>query len=54
MTRGIRLTQKLETMTFTHNEALANPGARGLRPPLTLGFGGPSYTIWRPSAQFKG
>ena len=22
-------------------------------PPLTPRFGGPSYTIWRPSVQFK-
>ena len=29
-------------------------GAQGPSPPQTLRFGGSSYTIWRPSVQFKG
>ena len=29
-------------------------GPRGPGPPPTPRFGGPSYTIWRPSVQFKG
>ena len=36
--------------------ALADPGGGpgGPGPPLTPRFGGPGYTIWRPSVQFKG
>ena len=35
--------------------ALADPGGvRGPRSPLTPRFGRDSYTIWRPSIQFKG
>ena len=29
-------------------------GPEGTGPPPTPRFGGPSYTIWRPSVQFKG
>ena len=31
----------------------ADPGGGPGPPPLTPRFGGPSYTIWRPSVQFK-
>ena len=45
----------LDHMPCGFNEALADPGGgRGPGPPLTPRFGGPSYTIWMPSIQFKG
>ena len=28
-------------------------GPRGSGPPLTVRFGGPSYTVWRPHCKFK-
>ena len=51
----VRRQIKFENGERTIIVTLADPGGvLGARAPPTPRFGGPSYTIWRPSVQFKG